>query len=259
MIAALFLGLVGGWAIVVFLSGRGTNLTGVEWDFHRVGELGDSFGVVGALMATAAAAFTFLTLRDERAENARLRKREDDRDRADRKREAEATFFQLLNLRNDILERIRDPRQPASATPVKGSMAIEFITKILTKNVLPCNESSQSNYDSAWSKVEGELGHCLRFTYHIIRFVVSNFDNDYEIYAYVRLLRAQLSNAETQLIAVNSIFGEGKPKMEVYINQFSLMHNLPEDIINRLKLKDHFEKTAFDSSGWQATSPEKSN
>lgn len=273
------------WALVVGLSGYDVNLFGVEWDFERTGQLGDSFGVVGALMATAAAAFTFLTLQGERTENSRLRAREDDRDRADRKREAEATFFRLLDLRNSILERVRDPslaqsreveatffrllnlrnlipervRDPSraqSSGQVLGQRAIWTITKGLAQEVASPQDDVQSRHDAYWSKVEGEVGHYLRFTYHIVRFATEQFDNDRDRYGYVRLLRAQLSNAEVELIALNSAYGAGKPRMKTFVERYALLHSLPEDTIERLQLRSLFSDAAFDSDRWVGASSE---
>ena len=244
------------WAVVVGLSASGTNLFGVEWNFERTGQLGDSFGVVGALMATAAAAFTFLTLRNERAENSRLRARQDDRDRADSKREAEATFFRLLDLRNSILERVRDPFRAASHEPVLGQRAIWTIAKGLANEVVTPSGEVQRLHDAYWSRVEGQVGHYLRFTYHIVGFASANFDNDRDRYDYVRLLRAQLSNAELELIALNSAYGAGNPHMKAHVERYALLHSLPEDTIARLRLRSLFSETAFDSGRWVGASTE---
>ena len=244
------------WAVVVGLSGARVNLTGVEWNFERTGQLGDSFGVVGAVMASAAAAFTFLTLRGERAENSRLRAREGDRDRADRKREAEATFFRLLDLRTSILERVRDPNRAQSSEQVLGQRAIWIIAKGLAQELSNSPGNVQSRHDAYWSKVEGEVGHYLRFTYHIVRFTTEQFDNDRDRYGYVRLLRAQLSNAEVELIALNSAYGAGKPRMKTFVERYALLHSLPEDTIERLRLRSLFSDAAFDSDRWVNASAE---
>lgn len=251
---AAILALFAIWAAIVGLSADGTNLFGVEWDFERTAQLGDSFGVVGALMASLAAAFTFLTLRGERAENSRLRAREDDRDRADRKREAEATFFRLLDLRNSIVERVRDPLRAASHQPVIGQRAILAIANGLAAKVETSSSEVQRLHNEYWSKVEGEVGHYLRFTYHIVRFATANFDNDHDRYSYVRLLRAQLSNAELELIALNSAYGAGKPHMKTFVEHYALLHSLPEDTVGRLRLRSLFTDAAFDSGRWLGAS-----
>lgn len=255
-IVATMAALVGTWAVVVGMSAYGINVFGVEWDFERTGQLGDSFGVVGAIMATAAAAFTLLTLRDQRAENSRLREREADRDRADDKREAEATFFRLLDLRNSILERVRDPLRATSHQPVLGQRAIKIIADGLAAEVARSSNEVKTMHDAYWAKVEGEVGHYLRFTYHIVRFAATSFDNDRDRYSYIRLLRAQLSNAEVELIALNSAYGAGDPRMKVYVEHFALIHSLPEDTIERLRLRSLFASSAFDSHRWIGASSE---
>jgi hypothetical protein len=94
------------WALVVGLSGKGLNLFKVGWDFERTGQLGDSFGVVGALMASLAAYFTFQALVDEKAETAKLRNREMIRDQSDKRNQAEITLFRMFDMRIIILEGI---------------------------------------------------------------------------------------------------------------------------------------------------------
>lgn len=67
-------GLVFGfWAFVVGGSAAGWNWFHVDWDYERTGQLGDSFGVVSAVMTSLAAMFTYITMRDERDSNQRLR------------------------------------------------------------------------------------------------------------------------------------------------------------------------------------------
>ena len=239
------------WTAVVLASGAKINLTGVEWDFSRTALLGDSFGVVGGIMATMAAVFTFIALDDQRNEVRRLRRREDDRDKSDREREAEATFFRLLELRNSIVANITHyTGSPSGRIESNGQQAILKYSQIIQPSSTDSVERSKERYDKKWYLVEGEMGHYLRFTYHIIKFVSQSFDNEFKRYEYVRLLRAQLSNAELKIIAVNSAYGEGAPKMKDYVNKYALLHSLPNEAIDGMKLRNAFASSAFDSSDW---------
>ncbi|OYW35098.1 MAG: hypothetical protein B7Z42_15690, partial [Brevundimonas sp. 12-68-7] len=71
-----------------------------------------------------------------------------------------------------------------------------------------------------FSSHRNDLGHYFRFTYHIIKFARDNFGPD--AYEYVRLLRAQLSNAEITLIALNCAHGEGREKFLKWVETYSL-------------------------------------
>lgn len=239
------------WTAVVLASGAKINLTGVEWDFSRTALLGDSFGVVGSIMATMAAVFTFIALDDQRNEVRRLRRREDDRDKSDREREAEATFFRLLELRNSIVANITHyTGSPSGRIESNGQQAILKYSKIIQPSSTDSVEQSKERCNKKWYLVEGEMGHYLRLTYHIIKFVSERFDNEFKRYEYVRLLRAQLSNAELKIIAVNSAYGEGAPKMKDYVNKYAILHSLPNEAIDGMKLRNEFSSSAFDSSDW---------
>lgn len=242
------------WAIVVLQSGRDVNVTGIEWNFARTALLGDSFGVIGGVMATAAATFTFLTLQRERAENSRLREREAERDQSEANREAEVTFFQLLDLRNSILNSIEFIDRYDSTNNSKGSRAVkDLLDKVsYTGSHKYSYANAQEAYDDNWELVEDQLGHYLRFTYHIIRFVDERFSNELRRYEYVRLLRGQMSNPEVELIALNSAYGKGSPKMANYVVRYALLHSLPQGTIDELQLEDSFGDGAFDTSRWEA-------
>lgn len=117
-----------------------------------------------------------------------------------------------------------------------GQRTIWFIAKEVAQELSTSPGDVQNWHDAYWSKVEGEVSHYPRFTYHIVRFATEQFDNDRDRCSYVRLLRAQLSNAEVELIALNSAYGAGKARMKTFVGQYALVHSLPEDMIERLRL-----------------------
>lgn len=255
--SVIIAGIFGVWLFIVLLSAAGWNLTGIEWDFERTGQLGDSFGFLSAMMATFAATFAYNALAHERAESARLRIREstrDDaeklearrlrdreelRDLAERKREGEGTFFRLITLRNSIVADLTT----RGANVVSGTDALERMYNSLSRVVH--SDNPQDDYARIYSRYKNDLGHYFRFTYHLVKFVVDRFDGFDQQYEYVRLLRAQLSNAEQGLIALNCLFGGGQGQFKDWVEEFSLLHNLDDHDIDMLSLNDNFRSTAF--------------
>jgi hypothetical protein len=246
----LGLALIGGifciWLVLVLLSGFGLNATGIRWNFERTGQLGDSFGFLSALMATFAAMFAFQTLEKERAKTARLEHRERLQDDADKRREDEATFFKLLDFRNTIVNSISVMMYPSDK--LESAEALEHIydrvRRDITTALLRKNDVFDA-YDDIYNLHKNDLGHYFRFTYHIIRFLDERFEEE-RAYEYVCLLRAQLSNSEQALVAMNCAYGEGAEKFKPLVEKYCFLHNLDEKDIINLDLDGYFEPTAFE-------------
>lgn len=255
------------WCGFVALSGMGRGLRG-PWDFSTMGELGDSFGLLSALMASMAAIFTYQTLADTqlqrmhaekaaadqkieadqakedlRVEREKADERELERERATKRRDDEQTYFRLLELRLRVLE---DVRIGKGETLKVGSDAVAHLVARIESP--PWHSDGAVNHELEFSKTYksnvNDLGHYFRFTYHIILFAKENFGRG--AYKYVRLLRAQLSNAEIVMIALNCAYGEGKEKMAPLVERYSLLHNMDRLSRARLAMDRHFKPRAFD-------------
>jgi hypothetical protein len=249
-----------GWWLAVVGSALGIGVQ-ANWDFSTTGQLGDSFGILSALMASLAALFTFQTLRDaqrdraEALEKAELAKREAERDReefeerearrhaAEQRRDAEGTFFRLMELRVRLLG---DLRVKLGQDYKIGTDAVEEIVRRINPGAYdePNNFDYQKSYSRVFSDFENDLGHYFRFTYHTIRFAKERFS--VSAYQYVRLLRAQLSSSETSLIALNCCFGEGRGKFSDLVEHYSLLHNISRHDRKVYNLDEFFSPRAFD-------------
>lgn len=239
--------LVAAWAVVVWQSGRGWNPFNENWDFENTGQIGDSFGILSAMMAAGAAYFayqTYLTSREE------IRHAE--------RRALESSFLNLLERRFDVLDRVTiiDFRWMGDDGHVSdntvGQAAIDKMASDLRARTLPWEdeEGPDEQFTSAISRALG-LPNLFRFTYHLISFVDVNLGDSIEItksdtrYQYVRILRAQLSNSELLLIALNCIYGEGRKKFRPLVEKYALLHNLPFEDVNKFQLVSHFQPSAF--------------
>lgn len=239
------------WLAFVVASGAGVRLFGWSWNFETVGQLGDAFGGLSAFMASLAALFTLQALSDERAETRRLREREEARDavesdrdgqqqervKEERLRDLELTYFRMLDLRREILDdvQIGEMKGLAAFRPLKHGY-----------HNLTEGHQFKARYEAQYVNFDHVLGHYFRFTYHAIKYVDEVFDFE-RAYAYVRLLRAQLSSSEQFIICVNALFGEGREKMLPLINKYSLLHNMPqEDKARFIGFGEGLEPTAFE-------------
>ncbi len=243
LLAALF---VLGWVAVVLLSGWGVNATGVRWDFERTGQLGDSFGVLGAMMAAAAAYFAFRTYQSARQDVTRLERRA-----------AEPSYLNLLERRYDVLDRVRLSRMRISIKGTEGferlgQNALDWIVMLLRK---PNKDglTLKVQYKRSTDGVSG-LSNLFRFTYHIVSYADRQFaeargstpmTKSDPAYQYVRLLRAQMSDAELVLVALNCAFGPGHEKFKPLVERYALLHNMDPQDRHLFKLDDLFEPEAF--------------
>lgn len=216
--------------VVAFSAGLGWNSLPVEWNFERTGQLGDSFGVVSAGMATLAAIFTLETLRRQRAEGAQQLERE-------QRREAEQTLFRLMELRTQLISSLH---VRSGFKRLSGQQALAHIAAKLSDEITRSQSTDQIGaYNSQYTQWADQLGHYFRLTYHIVRFADENLPLD--TYSYIRLLRAQLSN----LLALNCYHGEGREKFARYVTRYALLHNIkPEDAFS-LQLEVLFAPGAF--------------
>ena len=263
--AIYVLAVFGLWWIFVGLSGHGV---GWHWDFEATGQLGDSFGILSALMASMAAIFTYQTLVDTRrqasnaeaeaetqrkaaavaraeaaADRAAAELRNSARDQAQFRRDSERTYFGLLNLRYQVLADLKTGK--GDNQQVGTDAAASMLKRVGPSHYANLDTFTYSEgYKYMYSIYSNDLGHYFRFTYHIVKFAKDNFGSS--AYQYVRLLRAQLSNAEIVLIALNCAHGEGREKFLKWVEMYSLLHNIdPKDRI-RFELDVYFRPRAFD-------------
>lgn len=92
-----------------------------------------------------------------------------------------------------------------------------------------------------------DLGHFFRHMYHIVKFVDKNpyfntiIENEQFLQKvdYIKILRAQLSNSEIILLALNGLTKQGE-KFKVYIDKYELLINInlelemPQDYVSRV-------------------------
>lgn len=209
--------------------------------FEKSGQFGDSFGVLSAGMAAVAAYFAYETYRASQKEVEILRRRS-----------AEPTFLSLLERRFDLLDNI-------SKGNLEGLHAVRNVAAAV-RDAVEHNEDQKKMATDYMSEASvSGLRNYFRYTYHIIRFAEELFGFDPTLqgadqrkngaYPYVRLLRAQLSDSELLLIALNTLYIEDGKDFSDLIHRYGLLNNMLQKDLTTFGFKGRFEADAF---GWPA-------
>lgn len=234
------------WFLFVVATGLLQMRKGGDASFTVTGEFGDSFGFIGAIMASTAAYFAYRTyqaqseetrlLRRERAEAARLR--------------AEPSFLNLLERRYDALNQFSYAPVTTSFTGLDG---IDRLAAGVVGDLINYKMSAIESYVSRIANATNHQ-HLFRFTYHIVRYAELHFDgsvNDERditrkdlSYRYVSLLRSQMSDSELFVLALNVMTREGTKAKRLY-ERFALFHNLSEERQKIIKAAGSWDERAF--------------
>lgn len=237
-IGAIFLG----WTVILVALTSADLFLPAGWrlptgplDFGKTGTFGDSFGVISALMASVAGYFAYRTYRSSQAELADARKRS-----------GEPTFLNLLERRFTLIGHV-------ARGHLKGVDAVDNICSQVRMAVKGGADPAQMFRD--YTRDARGLRNLFRYTYHVIRFAEGLFGFDPAAkgaekrkngaYPYVRLLRAQLSDDDLMLIALNALHDPDGAEFKVLLDRYGLLDNMKEDDRTLLKLKEAFTGDEF--------------
>ena len=234
------------WIVVVAVFVTwGTNWWLLGDDPHR-GTFGDMFGGVNALfsgLAFLGVIYAILLQRKElRLQRLELRmtRRELEGQRkalsthsdTAKKQNFESTFFQLLQLYNQIIESMDIE---ISGRQVTGRDCFGFLRGQLHKMYVEESQrfaeaTPEEKFDSLYilfyAKYQSEIGHYFRIVYNIVKFV-DNSDSDDKKF-YTNLLRAQLSSMELILLFYNCLSYLGNEKFKPLIEKYALLKNVSQ-------------------------------
>ena len=230
--------------------------------YARLGQVGDFFGgVLNPLL-------TFLTfigvlatiflqreeLKETRQEVSRQADALETQLDAIAKQNFEATLFQMLSLHNSNVNELRG--KDGNYNPISGRTVVaQYVTELSrtyanahTKGYDPSDlDLWPKIYFDFWNSHRDALGHYFRLLYNMIRFVdtkmprVENDSNWIARMEYMRIIRAQLSDAELVLIFYNC-FSEHGERLLQYARKYDLFDNLDENLLfngdHRTKLNE---------------------
>jgi len=205
--------------------------------FDNTGTFGDSFGVISALMTSIAAYFAYRAYRSSQEELFGARRRA-----------GEPTFLNLLERRFTLVDQL-------ASGNLKGLGVLSNITYNIREAVAR-GDQFQAAYDR-YAKAQGVRGlrNMFRYTYHIIVFAEDLFGVDVEAkgaakrnngsYPYVRLLRAQLSDDELLLIALNSLCDPDGEEFKTLLDRYGLLDNMKLEDRRQFRLEEIFRGDEF--------------
>lgn len=218
-----------------------------KWPTEALGQTGDYFG---GILNPVLTFFTFIGVlitvylqRQELAETRFELRRQADalvaQQASAEKQIFESTFFQMLNLQNQIVEAIQI--QVRANTFHRGREAfgdfINVIRAAYTTIPAPTNQPNKSSasflsttYDSFWGSNRLHLSHYMRFMYNVVRFIDESALSAEHKYKYIRLFRAQLSDYELGVLFYNCFFQHGQ-NLRVYVERYALLNNLPDEAL----------------------------
>lgn len=237
---------VAAWTGFVLWQGQHPGKNG---PYEYTGQFGDSFGVVSALMAGLAAVLAYRAYIHgrEQAQNAAA---------SQQLRDDELTFFRMLGTRRDIIREFDfSERRGLSAATTLALKLREFASRRFTRQDWPIWLPKLYRDEVAEGEGKEHLWHYFRFTYHILLFVEERFQDPDVAYGYARMLRAELSDAEQLLIALNGLYfdGDDEGKMKRLIETFALLHNIREGSKEAFGLN---QPGAYAAGAFRRTRPE---
>lgn len=221
------------------------------------GEWGDFFGgVLNPLLTFLMFMGLLITiviqqteLRESRIELKRSADALHDQNENLRKQNFENTFFQMLEIHNQIVNAIDLTSEQGKITKGRDCFNVFYtrFNKIYRENKEKSNgrhtEESVVNlaYQLFWKEHQTELGHYFRYLYNVIRFVK---ESQRANGPYLRLIRAQLSDQELLLLFYNCISNNGG-NFTSLAEEFALLDNIPKVRLLHKKHEGMLNPSAF--------------
>ncbi len=158
------------------------------------------------------------------------------------KNQFENIFFNLLTQQRQIKDGIKTSVHFETEGEVETSGS-NFFDNLATRITLDFETSTKTQeeliklYNHWFTIHNSDLGHFFRHLYHIVKFVdrnpyfksVENNNAFLQRPDYIKILRAQLSNSEIVLLALNGLTKQGE-KFKKYIDNYELLVNINLEI-----------------------------
>ena len=224
------------------------------------GQFGDMFGAVNSLFSGLAFAGVIIAIilqsKELKLQREELEQtREELKGQKDQlalqvesleKQSFENTFFQMVRLHNEILEKMLTTKyfHPTKGRPIAPKYRdrdihgrdcfIQYRYKMENYEIwrkFECYELSKiieamNNFETEYLK---EVGHYFRNLYNIVKYFNDNAIGDPHIYK--RIIRAQLSSHELVILFYNCLGERGRKKFKPLVEKWSLLENMDLDLV----------------------------
>ena len=236
------------------------------YDISVYGISGDFFGLTNAVFSALAFAMIIVTLwmqkyelkqqREELEITRKVMKQQkeemEEQNESLRRQRFENTFFNMLEMHGEIVATICSVQDGKTGRLAFGSLVTRLFN--YSRDKIYNNESQKDahgvsikSYENWYSSRESEIGHYFRTLYNLIRYIDEN-GRDQKM-TYSRLVRAQLSYHELQLLLYNGLSKYGKEKFKPLIEKYSLLKHLNNtEATKNIKIWfNEYDPTAFGS------------
>lgn len=231
----------------------GLYATKVGWKISRApADWGDFGSLFGGVAGTTVALFALMALvqavriqRKEleftKNEIKRISKQMIEQQKESRKQQFESTLQFLLELNRNNIESIRITRPNRKADRV-GRTSLKYITRTLSTRD---GDDIMKKYKSKYSEFSHHLANYFRILFQIAKFIS---DESYNIEFHMRIYKAQISEPEVLLLALNGLTENGE-NFKPLIEDHGLLEHLSEDQRTDigLPLLKKYNKSAFGS------------
>lgn len=216
-------------------------------DWATRGLFGDLFGGLGVMFSGFAFACVIYTIYVQQKQ---LKMQME----MNKKQNFETTFFQLLQLHNNVVSAIdittdANEGMDYSKKTFKNRDCFKFFHGEFT---IFCQSSQfkkddlssiNSTYLDFYKDNQSDLGHYFRNLYQIVKFVKNSSIENKRLYT--NLIRAQLSSHELALLFYNCLSDLGKEKFKPLVEEFSLLKNMPDDVLIEDSHMKFYDSRAF--------------
>jgi hypothetical protein len=216
---------------------------GLKLDFNQLGPFGDFIaGTIVPVLTFASFLMVVATLglqreqleiqsrelRNSIEEMQSTRKEFEEQNETMAVQRFENTFFQMVNLHNQIVSSMHVGGQNAKT----GKNAFYFLYRTLKSTVYGSNiKELRENYEEYYNTYENQLGHYFRNLYRIIKFIDETSILRYEDKkTYIGIIKAQLSSSELALLLYNGLSVNGT-KFLPLMHEYNLLDNLNHEYL----------------------------
>lgn len=243
----------------------GVKFWGYQLNITKYNELGDFVGGITApFLSLVALVLLYLTYKSQKEELFQTRQILTKQTETLDKQQFETTFFNLLNLHNEIVYNIdlikrnltkssppwREEEDASKTTEYGRDCFRTFFAGFKTAysntdKMDSYKEMINKSYSVFYKSHQSDLGHYFRNLYHIFKLIKKSEIKNKKDYA--SLVRAQLSSHEQLMLFYNGLSDKGE-KFKELIEEFQILKNMPFDELILNQHRSLYKKTAYEKA-----------
>lgn len=223
------------------------NGSSISTDSNEWSNFGDYIGgVLGPLLGLLAFIGVLLSIANQNKEN---QKNEDE----NKKQATENRIIKQIEFHHTICNNVTAPINVSKTKFKRGRPAFEFLFDKHLKSLY--NDADNQNpqlserqktdiaFSNLYNKAGKQFGFYFRNLYYLIKYIDESENVDK--HHFVRLVRAQLSTSEIQMLMYNCLFDKGRGFKD-YVETYGLLNGIDETEMIKESHKSLFADSAFE-------------